>query len=349
MNPICFYHKSDLDGVCSAAIVKRFVPDCEFYGIDYGDEFPWDRVMPTVGKRNPAEVGGYPRKVYVVDFSLSPDDMERLAEASNLVWIDHHKTAIESCEGIKIRGIRDVSLAACELCWTWFDQHNGAVDNELLHECAVAFSNRRPKAVRLLGTYDSWRKDDPEWDSKVMPFQYATRAMKGAYDPASKNWAMLLETSYTGSVHEYDEAPWLDHAVERGQAILSFQKQQAAQIAKSGAFEHTLVVPGLRTEHALCTGIVPPMKYATETYAQPFRCLCLNTPVFNSQSFEAVYDPEKHDVMVPFAKMANGKWKVSLYSTKPEIDCGAIAKTFGGGGHHGAAGFVCDRLPWDLS
>jgi nanoRNase/pAp phosphatase (c-di-AMP/oligoRNAs hydrolase) len=51
--------------------------------------------------------------------------------------------------------------------------------------------------------------------------------------------------------------------------------------------------------------------------------------------------------MVPFAKMANGKWKVSLYSTKPEIDCGAIAKTFGGGGHYSAAGFVCNRLPWE--
>lgn len=33
MNPICFYHKADLDGVCSAAIVKHFVPECE--------QLPW--------------------------------------------------------------------------------------------------------------------------------------------------------------------------------------------------------------------------------------------------------------------------------------------------------------------
>ena len=46
MKPICFYHKADLDGVCSAAIVKHFVPECELYGIDYGDEFPWALVRP---------------------------------------------------------------------------------------------------------------------------------------------------------------------------------------------------------------------------------------------------------------------------------------------------------------
>lgn len=32
--------------------------------------------------------------------------------------------------------------------------------------------------------------------------------------------------------------------------------------------------------------------------------------------------------------------------TKPEVDCGAIAKLLGGGGHRGAAGFICGELPW---
>lgn len=37
MKPICFYHKADLDGVCSGDIVKHFVPDVERYGFDYGE------------------------------------------------------------------------------------------------------------------------------------------------------------------------------------------------------------------------------------------------------------------------------------------------------------------------
>lgn len=39
------------------------------------------------------------------------------------------------------------------------------------------------------------------------------------------------------------------------------------------------------------------------------------------------------------------KFTVSLYST--QVDVSAIAKKYGGGGHKGAAGFVCDILPWE--
>ena len=63
MTPICFYHRADYDGVCSAAIVKKFVPDCELYGIDYGDPFPWDKVMdgPQVSAAE-LEAGRAPRR-----------------------------------------------------------------------------------------------------------------------------------------------------------------------------------------------------------------------------------------------------------------------------------------------
>jgi len=40
------------------------------------------------------------------------------------------------------------------------------------------------------------------------------------------------------------------------------------------------------------------------------------------------------------------RFTVSLYSEDPDVDCAEIAKTFGGGGHHGAAGFVCSQLPF---
>ena len=94
---ICFFHRADFDGVCSAAIVKKFVPDCELYGIDYGDEFPWDKVsmcqVAMVGAAEPEK-----RQVYMVDFSLKPDDMKRLAACCDLVWIDHHKVCVDMDE-----------------------------------------------------------------------------------------------------------------------------------------------------------------------------------------------------------------------------------------------------------
>ena len=52
------------------------------------------------------------------------------------------------------------------------------------------------------------------------------------------------------------------------------------------------------------------------------------------------YGPEifNHDICCNYCFNGN-KVKVSLYSQTPGIDCGAIARNFGGGGHPGAAGF----------
>ena len=56
---------------------------------------------------------------------------------------------------------------------------------------------------------------------------------------------------------------------------------------------------------------------------------------------------EPYDLMIIFCRRKDHKWNVSLYSTKEHVDCGAIAKTFGGEGHKGAAGFQCEELPFE--
>ncbi len=38
---ICFYHSADLDGACSAAIIKLKHPECVLAPINYGNDFPW--------------------------------------------------------------------------------------------------------------------------------------------------------------------------------------------------------------------------------------------------------------------------------------------------------------------
>jgi len=79
----CFYHSADLDGHCSGAIVKHFNPECEMFPINYGQTFPWEKIQED-------------EWIYMVDFSLQPfEDMVKLNQSCNLVWIDHHATAIE--------------------------------------------------------------------------------------------------------------------------------------------------------------------------------------------------------------------------------------------------------------
>ncbi len=80
-------------------------------------------------------------------------------------------------------------------------------------------------------------------------------------------------------------------------------------------------------------------------FAQEFegyRAICLNGGGFNSDVFKSVYDEIQHDLMMPF--VFNGKfWVVSIYTTK-DIDCSAIAKKRGGGGHARASGFQVDDI-----
>jgi oligoribonuclease NrnB/cAMP/cGMP phosphodiesterase (DHH superfamily) len=104
--------------------------------------------------------------------------------------------------------------------------------------------------------------------------------------------------------------------IQKGETVLKYQRQQNKIQCRKASFE--IEWNGLR-------------------------CICLNGGSFNSLAFDYVYRENKHDVMMPF--QFNGKkWTVSLYSTKEEIDCSEIAKTMGGGGHKGAAGFQIDDI-----
>lgn len=80
---ICFFHSADMDGHLSGALVKIKYPDCKMAPIDYGEPFPFQIVSDG-------------ETAYMVDFSLPMEDMETIASKSNLIWIDHHKTAIEA-------------------------------------------------------------------------------------------------------------------------------------------------------------------------------------------------------------------------------------------------------------
>lgn len=74
------------------------------------------------------------------------------------------------------------------------------------------------------------------------------------------------------------------------------------------------------------------------------RCIAMNN-LDGSIAFESRYDPAIYDAMISFTYF-KAKWKISLYTTKDDIDVSQIAKRFGGGGHRKAAGFFCDTLPF---
>jgi len=214
---------------------------------------------------------------------------------------------------------------------TWIDHHKSAIDEWRNHGlfncptqvvldvnkagCELAWeyyfpSTPIPWAVRLLGRYDVW---DHGYHEDVLPFQYGLRLhdMDPREDCEGK-WSGLL--SYVRSPSH------VLPVMQKGRIILRYQSREDEIGARAGCF--TLEWEGLRW-------------------------IAANRGGRGSKFFDSVWDPKKYDGMMGFNW--NGEvWTVGLYSDKEGINCEAIAKRCGGGGHPGAAGFRCRELPFDL-
>ncbi len=70
----------------------------------------------------------------------------------------------------------------------------------------------------------------------------------------------------------------------------------------------------------------------------------MNSGRCNSMGFDSVWYPEKYDAMVAFVYTPGGKISVSIYTTKPEVNVSTIAKSFGGGGHVQASGWIASSI-----
>jgi oligoribonuclease NrnB/cAMP/cGMP phosphodiesterase (DHH superfamily) len=128
---IMILHHNDADGRCSAAIAIKYLKEYTFSWIVRELEYDQD-----IG-----EIPDSIRTVYVLDLSFSPDVMRNLTNKYDVIWIDHHITAIKKLDEFKdLIGIRMDGVAACELTWQHF-----------LPERKV------PEAVKLIGDRDVWR------------------------------------------------------------------------------------------------------------------------------------------------------------------------------------------------
>jgi len=141
--------------------VKHKHPQCEMIGINYGGQFPFDKILP-------GEV------VCMVDFCLQPfSDMLRLNTLADLRWIDHHKSAIEEAgkHAVEVRGLRQDGIGACALTWKYFH------------------STKVPHAVQLLAEYDVWDHHNPA----TLPFQYGMRFEENTKPDNQELWQPLFK------------------------------------------------------------------------------------------------------------------------------------------------------------
>ena len=287
---IVIYHSRDLDGYSSGAIVKKKFPDAILFGFDYGQDL--ESIMGDISGSTLSE-----HNVIMIDVVLEEmSDMFALAKkCKSLTWIDHHLSAIRKYEAVKDQApgnfiaVLEDGIAACEGGWKYL------------------FPNEKmPRAIELLGQYDTWRnKDKEKWEMQILPFQYGMRLKCNS----AQSFPMEL---LDGPLHQSPTSPvdkMVERVIQNGHIILEYQaKINETQCKKAFEFEF-----------------------------EGLRAICLNGGGFSSDVFKSVYDESKHDVMMPF-QFDGKQWIFSMYTTK-DLDLSVIAKKWGGGGHKQACGF----------
>lgn len=261
-----------MDGKCAAAIVrKKYGGQGEYFPVNY-NFFPYDIINLN-------------EEVIIVDYSLQgKSGFNQLKDIThNIIWIDHHKTAMNIPSGKNLNGVRSNDKSACELVWDFFFK-----------------DETTPSVVTFIGDYDTWKFRFGEETEKLMEGIQSFITV-----PTSENWNNWLDSKY----FPYRE-------IKAGGYISKYMKFKNIDIVTS---------------------------YAFKTYLNGYSAIACNNVLGSSKLFDSI--KEDYDLMIGFAY--NGKsWSCSLYTEKENIDVSKIAKTFGGGGHKGAAGFSCDRLPF---
>jgi len=196
----CFYH-NDNDGLFAAACVyadaiKRGETG-EYIPINYDILFPLDTICPD-------------EKIWIVDFSISPEDMLRLLEiTSNIIWIDHHATAIEKYNGfpVEIEGVQQSGIAGCELTYTFI------------------FPNTlTPWAIRLVGDRDVWN-----WEFGDTTKYFHAGMFLQEFDPTTDTMQQLVRTN----------SSLYTKIVTQGQLIEQYREKYNSRYCKQVSYEVT--------------------------------------------------------------------------------------------------------------
>ena len=214
----CFYH-ADLDGKCAGWAVHAWVgikPNkdgtigAKFHEINYNKPFPLEIIQPD-------------DQVWIVDYSIEPTEMMQLLEITkDVIWIDHHKTAIDKYADFPfpIRGIRKDGEAGCMLTFKYI--HWWTPDRGYGEEDFTKQNEHIPIPIHVALVED--------WDLFKFSYGDKTRYFKEGCEmedtsPSSELWwnLMLVNTN-------------MEKIINNGKTAIKYRDQWAKEFMKSWSF-----------------------------------------------------------------------------------------------------------------
>lgn len=208
MNATVIYHKSDFDGILCREIAERGLRDrfgtslnLRLIGWEYGEPEP--EILPD-------------GPIYILD--LSVDSLMTKEELRKwIIWIDHHKSAIEKYRDAFFAGVRIDGVAACRLAYQYF---RSDLASPLTKQDFVDRKVVEPELVRLAGEYDIWDHRDP----RAAPLQLGLRVLLADDFEWRGVMNQLLGPGSGGAL--------LEEIIDEGELIQKFVDAGAAEAMK---------------------------------------------------------------------------------------------------------------------
>lgn len=304
MKPLVIYHANCADGFGAAfAAWLKFGEEAEYVPMQYGD-FAF------------TEDGLIAREVYILDFSLPKDRMDKLfSVAKRVIWLDHHASVFKDwgLDNSKLQTEVELQLVQASHIVTLDNNKSGAlIAWEYFHP-----DKEVPMFIKLIDDYDRWQ-------FKIEGTKEFNKAL-WSYAPWSFGmWAEWLEMfeGLMGSIN-----------------LVQF-KASGAAILRAHDANVQAVVNGAARECSL-TFKVKDMSGSWYDMEYTRKGLAANCPPHLASDVGHQLANQSGTYGLLWFINKEGKCLCSLRSNGG-YDVSDIAKALGGGGHKNAAGFEVD-------
>ena len=321
MKQLIIYHFEDNDGVCSCALIKHHLLLDNGYNDEEIELLPsnYASLSKLVEDNDFDEYFGQYDRIFMTDVSFNDWTwMKKLYDkfGDNFIWFDHHAPIIKDSEEhgfSNAPGFRDTGRSAILCVYHYLYDEN----DEQYRGGEV------PTLLRLLSAWDCW-----SWVKEGIPEDFIRAFNSGVTVKSELNVNFYLSKFYwfvkKGSYTDLHHYPY-DADMNVNTLIIEFRTAGKEIMDRQD-----------KANEALITG------YGEEGWSvggEKNAVMIVTSGPTNSQMFKCVADRLDHGVVFKHTK--EGKWVVSLYNTRNDIDfdCGAyLREKYHGGGHIGAAG-----------
>lgn len=205
MSKTYVFHHDDLDGIASSLILQEYYFNVKCFSCNYESNMI-----------NPLDIIKKDDVVIIVDYSFSPEIMKKLFLflKNNLVWLDHHISAIENSKKYKydkIRGIRDIRYCGTELSWEWCKPNKKA-----------------PLLIKTIGDFDTFRTFGTKDQKKAFNIFYGIKS----YD--NNVLVHAIKNCYYEGIDENNK--WYDYFYKSGEIIYNYNLNEYKEYGDKNSY-----------------------------------------------------------------------------------------------------------------